>query len=119
MSIRETKLSFTKDRKNMTIKELSERMKRAKKRALKRAKRYNVGKKPPFERGLIDGVLISPYRMLLLYANRIQPHWDGDPDDKPSICEIIDIKKLAKDLYIYCSSAARIITRVLRWRAQQ
>ena len=119
MSIKETKLSFTKDRKNMTIKELSERMKRAKKRALKRAKRYNVGKKPPFERGIIDGELLSPYKMLLLYANRIQPHWDGDPDDKPSICEIIDMKKLAKDLYIYCSSAARIVTRTLRRRAHQ
>ena len=52
MNIKETKLSFTKDRKNITIKELSERMKRAKKRALKRAKRYNVGKKPPFGRGV-------------------------------------------------------------------
>ena len=119
MSIKETKLSFTKDRKNMTIKELSERMKRAKKRALKRAKRYNVGKKPPFGRGVMDAELLSPYRMLSNYAYRIQPHWDGDPDDKPSICEIIDMKKLAKDLYIYCSSAARIVTRTLRWRAQQ
>ena len=119
MSIEEPKLSFTKDRKNMTIKELSERMKRAKKRALKRAKRYNVGKKPPFGRGVMDAELLSPYRMLSNYAYRIQPHWDGDPDDKPSICEIIDIKKLVKDLYIYCSSAARIVTRTLRWRTQQ
>ena len=120
MSIKETKLSFTKDRKNMTIKELSERMKRAKKRALRRAKRYNVGKKPPFGRGVMaHSLLSSPYRMLSNYADRIQPHWDGDPDDKPSICEIIDIKKLVKDLYIYCSSAARIVTRTLRCRAQQ
>ena len=34
------------DKKNMSIKELRERMKRAKKRALRRAKRYNVGKNP-------------------------------------------------------------------------
>ena len=119
MSMEEPKLSFTKDRKNMSIKELRERMKRAKKRALRRAKRYNVGKKPPFGRGVMDAELLSPYRMLSNYADRIQPHWDGDPDDKPSICEIIDIKKLVKDLYIYCSSAARIVTRTLRCRAQQ
>ena len=97
-----------------TIKELRERMKRAKKRASKRAKRYNVGEKPPFERGVIDGESLSTYRMLSLYVNRIMPHWDGDPDDKPSICEIIDIKKLVKDTYIYCSSAARIVTRTFR-----
>ena len=108
-----------KDRKNMTIKELRGRMKRAKKRALKRAKRYNVGENPSFERGIVDGEFISAYRMLSLYANRILPHWDGDPDDKPSICEIIDMTKLVKDTYIYCSSAARIVTRTLRWRAQQ
>ena len=112
--VTETKLSFTKDRNNMTITELRERMKRAKKRARKRAKRYYVGENPPFERGVIDGELLSPYRMLSNYADRILPHWDGDPDDKPSICEIEDMKKLAKDLYIYCSSAARIITRA--WR---
>ena len=58
MSIKETKLSFTKDRKNMTIKELSERMKRAKKRALRRAKRYNVGK-PPFGRGVMAHKICS------------------------------------------------------------
>ena len=107
------------DKKNMSIKELRERMKRAKKRALRRAKRYNVGKNPPFEGGVIDGEMLSPYRMLARYANRIIPHWDGDPDDKPSICEIIDIKKLTKDTYIYCSSAVRIITRAFRYRAQQ
>jgi hypothetical protein len=106
-------MSFTKDRNLMTIQELRERMKRARKRALKRAKRYNVGN-PPFERGVIDGEFLSQYRMLALYANRIIPHWDGDPDDKPSICEIEDMTKLAKDLYIYCSSAARIVTRVFR-----
>ena len=97
----------------LTIKELGDRMKRAKKRALKRAKRYNIGKKPPFDRGVMDEELRSPYRMLELYADRIQPHWDGDPDDKPSICEIEDIKKLTKDLYVYCTSAARIVTRVI------
>ena len=112
--VTETKLSFTKNRENMTITELRERMKRAKKRALKRAKRYNIGKNPPFESGNIDGELLSPYRMLSLYADRILPHWDGDPDDKPSIVETIDIKKLVKDTYIYCSSAARIVTRVFR-----
>ena len=114
MNITEINLSFTKDRNNMTITELRQRMKRAKKRALKRAKRYYVGENPPFARGVIDGVLLSPYRMLSKYADRIIPQWDGDPDDKPSICEIIDMKKLAKDLYIYCSSAARIITRAFR-----
>lgn len=118
MNITEIKLSFTKDRNDMTIKELSKRMKRAKKRARKRAKRYNVGKNPPFERGVIDGELLSSYRMLSNYADRIIPHWDGDPDDKPSICEIEDMKKLAKDLYIYCSSAARILTLALRRRAE-
>ena len=107
-------MSSTTDRNNMTISELRERMKRAKKRARKRAKRYYVGENPPFERGVIDGVLISPYRMLANYADRILPHWDGDPDDKPSICEKIEMTKLAKDMYIYCSSAARIVTRVLR-----
>jgi len=116
MNITKTKLSFTKDRKNMTITELRDRMKRAKKRALKRARRYNIGVNPPFERDIIDGEFLSSYRMLLLYANRIQPHWDGDPDDKPSICEIEDIKKLTKDTYIYCSSAARIVTQVLKRR---
>ena len=98
----------------MTIKHLRGRMERAKKRALKRVKRYNVGKNPPFEGGVIDGELFSPYRMLSLYADRITPHWDGDPDDKPSICEIEDMKKLTKDLYIYCTSAARIVTLVFR-----
>ena len=98
----------------MTIKHLRGRMVRAKKRALKRAKRYNVGKKPPFKGGVIERELFSPYRMLLLYANNIQPHWDGDPDDKPSICEIEDMKKLTKDLYIYCTSAARIVTLVFK-----
>ena len=112
--VTETKLSFTKDRNNMTITELRERMKRAKKRARRRAKRYYVGENPPFERGLIDGELLSPYRMLANYSDRILPHWDGDPDDKPSICEKIEMTKLAKDMYIYCSSAARIVTRVLR-----
>lgn len=116
--VTETKLSFTKDRNNMTITELRERMKRAKKRARRRAKRYYVGENPPFERGLIDGELLSPYRMLANYSDRILPHWDGDPDDKPSICEIEDMKKLTKDLYIYCSSAARIVTRTLRWKAE-
>ena len=96
-----------------TIKELNGRMKRAKKRALRRAKRYNVGKDPPFDRGVIHGELLSPYRMLAHYADRIIPHWDGDPDDKPSICEIEDMKKIAKDLYIYCTCAAKIITRVI------
>ena len=114
--VTETKLSFTKDRNNMTISELRERMKRAKKRAIKRAKRYNVGENPPFNRGVIDEKSLSPYRMLSKYADRILPHWDGDPDDKPSICEIIDMKKLTKDLYIYCSSAARIITRA--WKTK-
>ena len=112
--VTETKLSFTKDRNNMTIKELSKRMKRAKKRAFRRAKRYYVGENPPFARGVIDGELLSPYRMLSLYADRILPHWDGDPDDKPSIVQTIDLKKLVKDTYIYCSSAARIVTRVFR-----
>ena len=112
-------MSSTTDRNNMTITELRERMERAKKRARKRAKRYSVGENPPFAIGVIDGVLLSPYRMLLRYANRIQPHWDGDPDDKPSICEKIDIKKLTKDTYIYCSSAARIVTLLLRRNAQQ
>ena len=97
----------------LTIKELSDRMKRAKKRALKRAKRYNIGENPLFEKGIINGELLSPYRMLALYADRIQPHWDGDPHDKPSICEIEDIKKLTKDLYIYCTCAAKILTRVI------
>ena len=97
-----------------TIKELRERMKRAKKRASKRAKRYNVGENPPFNRGVIDEKSLSPYRMLSLYADRILPHWDGDPDDKPSIVQTIELKKLVKDTYIYCSSAARIITRVFR-----
>ena len=106
----------TTDRKNMTNIELSERMKRAKNRALRRAKRYNVGEKPPFEKSIISGESFSPYRLLAQYANRIIPHWDGDPDDKPSICEIEDIKKLAKDLYIYCSSASRIVTRVIKQR---
>ena len=98
----------------MTIKHLRERMERAKKRALKRVKRYNVGKKPPFKRDIIDGKMVSPYRMLSQYADRITPHWDGDPDDKPSICEIEDLNKLTKDLYIYCTSAARIVTLVFR-----
>ena len=102
----------------MTITELRERMKRAKKRARKRAKRYNVGENPPFARGGEYGELLSPYRMLSLYADRILPHWDGDPDDKPSICEIIEMKKITKDLYIYCSSAARIVTRILKWKAE-
>ena len=112
MNITEIKLSFTKDRNNMTIKELRQRMKRAKKRALRRAKRYNMGENPPFWSSG-DGVY-SPYRRLSLYADRIIPQWDGDPDDKPSICEIEDMKKLAKDLYIYCSSAARIVTLAFR-----
>lgn len=107
-----------KDSRNMTIKELRGRMKRAKKRALKRAKRYYVGENPSFKRGIIDGEFISAYRMLSLYADRIIPHWDGDPDDKPSICEIEDMTKLAKDTYIYCSSAARIVTRVFRGRVE-
>ena len=111
--VTETKLSFKKDRNNMTISELRERMKRAKKRAIKRAKRYYV-KKPPFHRGVIDEKSLSPYRMLSLYADRILPHWDGDPDDKPSIVQTIDLKKLVKDTYIYCSSAARIVTRVFK-----
>ena len=110
-NVTETKLSFTKDRNDMTISELRERMKRAKKRALKRAKRYYV-RDPPFNRGVIDEKSLSPYRMLSLYADRILPHWDGDPDDKPSIVQTIDLKKLVKDTYIYCSSAARIVTRV-------
>ena len=105
------------NKKNMTIKELSRRMKRAKNRALRRAKRYNVGKKPPFERSVIDGESFSPYRLLAQYANRIIPHWDGDPDDKPSLCEIEDMKKIEKDLYIYCSSAARIVTRTIKLKA--
>tara|TARA_Y100001935_G_scaffold34289_1_gene27456 strand:+ start:716 stop:1057 length:342 start_codon:yes stop_codon:yes gene_type:complete len=105
--------------KNVTIKKLNERMKRAKKRALRRARRYNVGKKPPFERGVIDGESVSPYRLLSQYADRIIPRWDGDPDDKPSICEIEDMKKLAKDLYIYCSSAARIVTKTFRYSANK
>ena len=96
------------------IKELSERMERAKNRALRRAKRYNVGKDPPFERDVINGELLSPYRMLAHYADRIIPRWDGDPDDKPSICEIEDMKKLVKDLYIYCTCAAKIVTRTVR-----
>ena len=95
------------------IKELSERMERAKNRALRRAKRYNVEKDPPLERGVIDGELLSPYRMLARYADRIIPRWDGDPDDKSSICEIEDMKKLAKDLYIYCTCAAKIVTRAV------
>ena len=99
-----------------TINELIEKMKRAKKRALKRAKRYNVGEKPPFKIGVIDGIRLSPYRMLTLYADRILPCWDGDPDDKLSIVETIDLKKLTKDLYIYCSSAARIVTRLFKIR---
>ena len=33
---------------------------------------------------------------------------------KPSIVEILELKKLVKDLYIYCSSAARIVARVFR-----
>ena len=107
------------DRKNWTIKQLSERMKRAKKRALRRAKRYNVGKKPPFETSIINGESLSRYQLLAQYANRIIPHWDGDPDDKPSICEIEDMKKIEKDLYIYCSSAARIVTRTIRSGANQ
>ena len=97
----------------LTIKELSERMKRAKKRARKRAKRYYVHD-PPFERGVVYGERLSPYRMLSKYADNILPHWDGDPDDKPSFCQIIDLKKLVKDTYIYCSSAARIVTRTIR-----
>lgn len=101
---------------NMSIEELIERMKRAKKRAVKRAKRYYIEKTPPFKTGIIDGELVSTYRMLLKYANDIQIHWDGDPDDKPSIVELIEIKKLTKDLYIYCSSAAKIITQYLRRR---
>ena len=100
-----------------TIKELNDRMKRAKKRALKRAKRYNVGKRPPFEKSVIDGESFSPYRLLSQYADRIVPYWDGDPDDKPSICEIEDMKKLAKDLYIYCTSASKIVTRVIRMKS--
>ena len=101
-----------------TIKELRERMKRAKKRALKRAKHCNIGEDPPFHRGVVDGELFSSYQMLSDYADRIIPRWDGDPDDKPSICEIEDIKKLTKDLYIYCSSAAKII-QTLRHRVPQ
>ena len=117
--VTETKLSFTKDRNNMTITELRERMKRAKKRARKRAKRYYVGENLPLERGVIVGELLSPYRMLANYADRILPHWDGDPDDKPSIVQTIDLKKLVKDMYIYCSSAARIVARALRRNAHQ
>ena len=103
----------------MTVKHLRGRMKRSKKRATRRAKRYGVGENPPFARGVIDGQLLSPYRMLAYYANRIIPHWDGDPDDKPSICEIEDMKKLTKDTYIYCSSAARIVTQLIRKSAYQ
>ena len=101
---------------NMSIEELIGRMKRAKKRAIKRAKRYAMVDHPPFKRGIIDGELVSTYRMLLKYANEIQIHWDGDPDDKPSIVQLTEIKKLTKDLYIYCSSAAKIVTRYLRRR---
>ena len=54
--------------------------------------------------------------MLLKYANEIQIDWDGDPDDKPPFVQLIEIKKLSKDLYIYCSSAAKIVTRYLKHR---
>ena len=72
---------------NMSIEDLRKRMKRARKRAVKRAKRYYIEKPPPFKTGIIDGELVSTYRMLLKYANDIQIHWDGDPDDK-FICSI-------------------------------
>ena len=112
-------MSSKENRKNMPIKELRGRMTRAKKRAIKRAKRYYIGKNPSFKRGIVNGEFVSSYRMLLNYANDIQIHWDGDPDDKPSIVQSIEIKKLTKDLYIYCSSAARIVTRYLRCRMIQ
>ena len=67
--------------KNMSIRELRGRMQRAKKRAIKRAKRYYIGKNPPFKRGIIDGEFVSTYRMLLKYANEIQIDWDNVIDD--------------------------------------
>lgn len=113
-----TKKSTAATRKYFTPRQLSKRMKKAKIKASKRAAKYGAKKELPFNQ--VHNGTKSLYRRLWYYANELLIEF-GDFTDKsmPNTERLIQGKRLARYLYIYCSSAARIVVWSLRKRAHQ
>jgi hypothetical protein len=113
-----TQKSSAATRKYFTPSQLSNRMKKAKIKAGIKAVKYGAKKELPFNRG--PNETKSLYRRLLYYANQLLIEF-GDFTDKsiPNTERLIQGKRLARYLYIYCSSAARIVVWTLRKRAEQ
>ena len=106
-------------RKYFTTRQLTKRMKRASIRAWGLALTYGA-KMPPIPPFYSGEENTSIYRSLSKYADELLKEFgDWTDESVPKTDRVKEGLRLTRAIYIYCSSAARIVVRAIRMRIEQ
>ena len=106
-------------RKYFTTRQLTKRMKRASIRAWGLALTYGA-KMPPIPPFYSGEENTSIYRSLSKYADELLKEFgDWTDESVPKTDRVKEGQRLTRAIYIYCSSAARIVVRAIRMRIEQ
>lgn len=106
-------------RKYFTTNQLTKRMKRASIKACGLALTYGA-KMPPIPPFYSGEENTSIYRSLSKYADELLKEFgDWTDESVPKTDRVKEGLRLTRAIYIYCSSAARIVVRAIRMRIEQ